>query len=905
MSDVSSDSNSLLLWHTLLVRAGAAYNYRAVRDKFRNCFEALTLNFERGENCCLHVICASTEVSGVFMSFSEAVRREAAAFLNSSNLALSVEVISKEEHKEFADRIRMQKKMLSGSNDRALKQFIDEEEQGDELPLFSAVPDEQLYSDSAESELPLFSNAASVLNKPVLSDPDFSGEPEYVASETDLLEEYKKRRVNKNEAERTAMLQEIKRKLTCYVQECEAYSDKYMSYFASAADERQRRIYSDRLNNLNKIVEFYRKQIDRCEVQINAVSRTAQEMQRKGPDQGDCMPVHDLPPVPADPNMPLLGSVAAPPDKQDISVGMLADQRRKESVQRADPYVVQGLNSATDMMSQIRQMQNMQTMTQIPPQMPQFAQMQQRAMPDSSFNISDIQHNSEFNRALADSLGIDYELLRRKMAEVQRVRSDSAVSQSLYDYSADNRSYMQQSAAAQMQLMQQNALHMHLQHPNFGAMYNTGVVQNAASLGQGQFLSPMQHQSRDDFTAEKHNSQNELQSEEDILSAAVENSDLSPPANSRLMRNKTFSNYVPDPENRMLVSAALSIAQNPGNSNYNPFYIYGGSGLGKTHLLCAVANKIMQDLPHIRVNYTSAEDFIYRYVMSVRQGGKGFKKGKSYYDDYRSSQVVIIDDIQNFSKAEKSRNAFFEIIAEFLDKPDCQLILASDVAPASLSSKGFNTRLTSRFGSGVCCEVMPPSKDTRIKIITNKCAELNIELMSSLIEYMAANICSNVREIEGAIKTLHSFIRTAGRLDPDMAMKALSSFVSKRSDVQTDEMSISVIKELTARHFEISVSDLESGSKKKQVTIARAMAMTLCKDMVYGVTLADIGRAFNKDHSSVSEAIRRIRMRLPEDRDLSLSFNQLVNTLNRGESAFTGNPELEGDLKASNRYGLK
>lgn len=342
--------------------------------------------------------------------------------------------------------------------------------------------------------------------------------------------------------------------------------------------------------------------------------------------------------------------------------------------------------------------------------------------------------------------------------------------------------------------------------------------------------------------------------------------------NEAINPNKTFENYVTDPDNRLLVATAVAVAANPGTSNYNPFYIYGGSGLGKTHLLFAIANRIRKERPDSSLVYIRAEEFIRHYVESMAKLGK--KNGLDdqsvqFQDLYTENDVFIVDDIQNFIKAPKSRDVFFEIIADFIDRPNRQLILASDKAPGNL--KGFSARLTSRFGSGVCCEVIPPSVETRAAIIMNKCKEIGITLSDDIVNYIASHIRSNVREIEGALKTLYTQYTISHDLTFDDAVRILSNLVNSSNQV----LSMDSIKERVAKEFEVQVSSMESAERKKAVSMARSMAMALIRELIPSASLTDIGRAFNKDHSSVYEAVQRVKAKMESDPELASRYHRL------------------------------
>lgn len=379
---------------------------------------------------------------------------------------------------------------------------------------------------------------------------------------------------------------------------------------------------------------------------------------------------------------------------------------------------------------------------------------------------------------------------------------------------------------------------------------------------------------------------------------------------------KTFANFVPSLEASNLLHTVKLLAADPGNPMYNPLYIYGKSGLGKTHILNAIANEVQANFPDVHVVFSRAEDFILNYVLAV--SGKGRKNHNSsglpngrigFNEQFKRCEVIIIDDIQNFSKAKQSREAFFDIIAEFMERPDCQLILASDVSPKTLEKGGFQARLTSRFGSGVCCEMSMPGISARRTITAAKGIELGIKLSETLIDYIAFNIQTNVREIEGAVKTLNTQIYNYGFISFDEAKRQLAPFIPPdRLSVQnTTGLSIDDIKSRVAFEFKVTVQDLESASKKKSISYARAMAMLVAKTLM-PISLSDLGREFNKDHSSVSEAIKRMIKRLDTDQSLNNSFSGIVLELrnfSRNDKKLIENKSEEEDKLDEEEYLLE
>lgn len=346
---------------------------------------------------------------------------------------------------------------------------------------------------------------------------------------------------------------------------------------------------------------------------------------------------------------------------------------------------------------------------------------------------------------------------------------------------------------------------------------------------------------------------------------------------NKINYEKTFNNYITDPDNKMLHLTALKVAENPGNNMYNPFYVYGGSGLGKTHLLFAIANELRRKQPGLKVLYTRAEHFLRCYVnfLSGMHKQRFTKHNLNFQDAYTSYDVFIVDDVQGFTSSEQTRNIFFDIISEFVDKPGRQLILASDVAPGNLT--GFSPRLTTRFGSGICIEVLAPCLETRAAIVTAKCHELRIHLPDDVVDYITKNIKTNVRHIEGTIKTAGTYIESNGSITPQQ----LTDIINDQVGVENMTLSIGAIKIRVAQEFDIKVEAMESADRRRTVSQARSIAMSLIRDLIPTTSLSVIGRAFNKDHSSVHEAIRRIHTKISTDPDMATQYHRLEMSLKK------------------------
>ena len=336
----------------------------------------------------------------------------------------------------------------------------------------------------------------------------------------------------------------------------------------------------------------------------------------------------------------------------------------------------------------------------------------------------------------------------------------------------------------------------------------------------------------------KNNSyRNNMSSQQDIDSMIENDPDFKKYLSNKSVReDKTFENYISDPVNQMVWLTLQKAADAPFKQK-SPIYIFGGSGLGKTHLLFALVNRMRKNRPDLSVLYIRADDFIRHYVSSF--ANKNSEHLKYHFQDmYTRFSVFIIDDIQSLTKAPGSRDAFFDIIAEVIDQQNKLLVLACDEAPGNL--KHFHQRLTSRFASGLIVEIAPPSQETRRSIVISKAKEMNLVLDDSIIEFISTRIRSNVREIEGALSTLDNFQRqlpSGQKISYDDAVNVVSCIIN--SSNQT--LSISLIKERVAKEFDVTVEDIDSAKRKANISLARSLAMTLSRELIIKASYAEIG----------------------------------------------------------------
>ena len=279
----------------------------------------------------------------------------------------------------------------------------------------------------------------------------------------------------------------------------------------------------------------------------------------------------------------------------------------------------------------------------------------------------------------------------------------------------------------------------------------------------------------------------------------------------------TFQNFVQGEGNRMTLGAAIAVANDPGGM-YNPLFIYGGPGLGKTHLMNAIGNEILNDKPDARIKYVSSENFVNDYVQSSRKN-----QMQEFTDQYRTLDLLLLDDIQFFAKKEGTINEFFQTFNTLHDK-GAQIVISSDRPPNELNE--FEERLKSRFSWGLTTDITAPNYEDRMAILLNKVDEMNLQVPSETLSYIAGRIDSNVRDLEGALKNLKFYANTyhIDTIDIDTAAKALSNLESTKI-TQDKDISSQRIQEEVANFYKISVADMISKKRPKEIAYPRQIAM--------------------------------------------------------------------------------
>lgn len=336
---------------------------------------------------------------------------------------------------------------------------------------------------------------------------------------------------------------------------------------------------------------------------------------------------------------------------------------------------------------------------------------------------------------------------------------------------------------------------------------------------------------------------------------------------SNLNTGFVFSNFVVGKSNQLGLAAATQVAENPGES-YNPLFIYGGVGLGKTHLMHAIGNALIQRKPGARVVYLHSERFVADMVKALQLNA--INDFKRYY---RSVDALLIDDIQFFANKERSQEEFFHTFNALLEGGQ-QIILTCDRYPKEID--GLEERLKSRFGWGLTVAIEPPELETRVAILKRKAEQAAMNLPNDAAFFIAQRIRSNVRELEGALKRVIANAHFTGReISVELVREALKDLLA----LQDRLVSVDNIQRIVAEYYKIKVSDLHSKRRSRSVARPRQVAMYLAKDLTHH-SLPEIGEVFGgRDHTTVLHACRKIKELLESDADIREDVKNLLRTL--------------------------
>lgn len=332
----------------------------------------------------------------------------------------------------------------------------------------------------------------------------------------------------------------------------------------------------------------------------------------------------------------------------------------------------------------------------------------------------------------------------------------------------------------------------------------------------------------------------------------------------------TFENFVQGKSNQLAVASSKQVGDNPGQS-YNPLFIYGGSGLGKTHLMHAIGNHIRDGNPKANVVYLHSERFVNDMITALRTNSID-----QFKDYYRTVDALLIDDIQFFAGKNRSMEEFFHTFNALLEDQK-QIILTSDKYPRDV--EGIDDRLRSRLNWGLTVEVEPPDLETRVAILTKKAEGYNLEIPKDAAFFIAKRFRSNVRDLEGALQRVVASLRLHQRTDItlDFVHDALRDQLASQDKMVT----VDNIKKTVAQHYNIKTSDLDSKRRTRSIARPRQIAMTLSKELT-NHSLPEIGTFFgNRDHTTVLHACRKIKELRTEDVSLDENYRILERTLTR------------------------
>ena len=330
----------------------------------------------------------------------------------------------------------------------------------------------------------------------------------------------------------------------------------------------------------------------------------------------------------------------------------------------------------------------------------------------------------------------------------------------------------------------------------------------------------------------------------------------------------TFDNFVLGPSNRFAHAAAMAVAEAAPAKAYNPLFIYGGVGLGKTHLMHAIANHMGRMSPGVQAKYVTSETFVTEFIKSIRDG-----QGYLFQRRYRDVDVLLVDDIQFLARAEETQTEFFHTF-NTLHGGERQIVIASDRPPQELS--GLAERLRNRFRWGLIVDVQPPNLETRIAILQAKLLRDNLQVPDGVVNFIAQRFDANIRELEGALLRVVAFASLSRQpVDLELAERALEDLLPQGAQ----QVPAETIMGETADYFGLRREDLVSKSRSRPLTTARHVAMYLMRELT-GLSLIKIGELFDRDHSTALHGIKRIENLMPNRDTVYRQVQEITKRIN-------------------------
>jgi len=332
----------------------------------------------------------------------------------------------------------------------------------------------------------------------------------------------------------------------------------------------------------------------------------------------------------------------------------------------------------------------------------------------------------------------------------------------------------------------------------------------------------------------------------------------------------TFEHFVVGSSNKFAHAAALAVAEGRQKQDYNPLFIYGESGLGKTHLLYAIRHAIEQKFPHFNIVYVKGDDFLNELIIAIQQG-----RNVEFREKYRGADIFLMDDIQFIAGKKQTQEEFFHTFNTLYELGK-QVVFTSDRPPNEIYQ--LEDRLRSRFESGLLADIQPPDDALRIAIIRNKAQQLGVVLPDDVTNYIAENLSSNVRQLEGAVKMIIAY---RDIMDDDITIVSVTQrlkdmFIGSKDLIPT----VDIIIEETAKYYLLTPEDLKGQNRTRDTALARHISMYLIRKLT-NFSLKDIGSVFEgRDHSTVLTSIRKVEERIGEDTEFSKIIRDITSNIN-------------------------